>query len=283
LTNEIQRYLQASHANARSAVLSLDGKYAWHSTQSLCFFTDDLLFIDLYHTHDSLVSLRQRHPQNGLLAGRGLPGTHDLDLARNTLDAVLRCNQGTTARIELPIFDKSAFGGEGDRSRSTISIETPIDVFVLEGWSMGFQALRREELIQRYEEARSIHVQHPASTPPTFLSHSLQSLIQVNEYLLTASDILYPPFSLLVQIRPESYAYVYAWRLQQERQLIATRGTGMSDAQVEEFVRRYMPGYELWAHVGGNTDGQNETSLWSGKSLVLWFGKERELVSVERP
>ncbi|KAJ9093837.1 hypothetical protein QFC21_006208 [Naganishia friedmannii] len=258
LTNEIQRYLQDSQAKARSAVLSLD---------------------DLYHKHESLLSLCQSHPNNGLLAGRGLPGTHDLELARTTLDAVINCNQRAVTHIELPVFDKSVFGGEGDRSSSTISIETPIDVFILEGWSMGFQALAQDELCRKYEQARSSLARDPSSPAPTFLSYSLESVQRVNEYLLAASEILYPPFSLLVQICPESYAYVYAWRLQQEHQLIAARGTGMTDAQVGEFVRRYMPGYELWAEEG--TAGEKAGSLWSGKSLVLRYGREREVVSVD--
>lgn len=236
--------------------------------------------IDLYHTHDSLLSLCRKHPQNRLLVGRGLPGTHDLHFARTTLDAIINCNHGTTDRIQLPIFDKSAFNGEGDRSALTISIETPIDVMILEGWSMGFQALGRDELCRKYEQVRLLHTRGQISPPPAFLSHTLESLIQVNEYLLATSEILYPPFSLLIQIRPESYSYVYAWRLQQEHQLIATRGTGMSDAQVEEFVARYMPGYELWT--GECMQKEQAGSMWKGKSLVLRYGREREIVSIDR-
>ncbi|KAJ9101505.1 hypothetical protein QFC19_005158 [Naganishia cerealis] len=267
LTDEIQRYLCLSKVKARSAVLSLDGKLRTSSQQNL------------YHTHKSLLNLRERHPQNALLSGRGLPGTHDLELARTTLDTIQKCNQGDTTRIELPIFDKSAFAGQGDRSTRTISIETPVDVFILEGWSMGFQALGRDELIRRYEQARSVYArQDSVLEKPAFLSHSLESLLQVDEYLDSAGAILYPPFSLLIRIRPESYSYVYAWRKQQEHQLIAARGSGMTDQQVEEFVMRYMPGYELWA---GNTDGE-VGSLWTGKSLVLWYDKGREVVSVDK-
>ncbi|KAJ9114067.1 hypothetical protein QFC22_005887 [Naganishia vaughanmartiniae] len=238
---------------------------------------------DLYHTHESLLALRQRHPYNDLLAGRGLPGTHDLQLTRTTLDAVLNCNRATNyhQRIQLPVFDKSLFGGQGDRSTLSISVETPVDVFILEGWSMGFQPLGRDELCRQYEQARS----DTTSAPPAFLAHSLDSLMEVNDYLGATSAVLYPPFSLLIQIRPESYSYVHAWRLQQEHQLIAARGTGMTDAQVEEFVTRYMPGYELWASGAGADvaeEGEACKGMWSGKSLVMWFGKERQVVLVDR-
>jgi D-glycerate 3-kinase len=183
---------------------------------------------------------------------------------------VLECNR-SDQRLELPIFDKSQNGGKGDRSSSTVSIETPIDVFILEGWSMGFQPLGEDNLTRRYQAALSSQEStHPNHLKPAFLSHSLQSLLHVDDYLSAASKILYPSFSLLIQIRPESYTYVYDWRRQQEHHMIATRGTGMSDAEVDAFVGRYMPGYELWSG-----------SRWKGNSLTLMYGKDREVLAVE--
>ena len=236
-----------------------------------------MAFPDLYLPYAGLVDLSTRHPDNKLLAGRGLPGTHDLDLARSTLNSVLECNRDKRP-LELPIFDKSQNGGKGDRSSSTVSVETPIDVFILEGWSMGFQPLGRDLITRRYQQASSSReTSDPDHLVPAFLSHSLQSLLQVDEYLAAASKVLYPPFSLLIQIRPESYTYVYDWRRQQEHHMIAARGTGMSDEEVDAFVGRYMPGYELWSEC---TEGEMG-SRWKGNSLTLMYGKNREVLSVE--
>lgn len=155
----------------------------------------------------------------------------------------------------------------------------PIDVFILEGWSMGFQPLGRAALTTLYERAQSVQESESstAATRPTFLSHSLESLLQVDAYLEAASEILYPPFSILVQIRPESYSYVYEWRRQQEHQMIASKGTGMTDSEVDDFVSRYMPGYELWA---GSVE-PDEGSRWRGSSLVLRYGKQRQVISAQ--
>jgi pantothenate kinase-related protein Tda10 len=150
-----------------------------------------------------------------------------------------------------------------------VPVTNPIDVFILEGWSMGFQPIGATELTRRYNDALSSH----ASPRPVFLDHSLESLIQVDSYLSTAAQTLYPPFQVLIQIRPESYDYVYEWREEQEHAMIARRGAGMTDEQVEAFVRRYMPGYELWSDVG---------DAWRGRSLVLWFGRGRDVVKTER-
>lgn len=40
--------------------------------------------------------------------------------------------------------------------------------------------------------------------------------------------------------------WVYEWRREQEHKLKDERGQGMSDAEVEDFVDRYMPVYELF-------------------------------------
>lgn len=283
LTNEIQRYLYASRVKARSAVLSLDGKlilasWSWHRdlVSRLIFW---VTVGDLYLTKRELQELAVRHPWNRLLSGRGLPGTHDLGLAATLLDDVVRCNMGTTPTLQLPLFDKSAFGGEGDRSPHTVAVDTPVDVFILEGWSMGFEPLSTQELFRRYElacQSALAEDQSDFSLLPSILSHSLESLTQVNEYLVAASKTLYSPFSLMIQIRPASYAHVYAWRIQQEKALVAQGRGGMDDEQVRHFVARYMPGYELW---GGQVQGKG---LWEGKRLVLSIGADREVVSVER-
>lgn len=148
---------------------------------------------------------------------------------------------------------------------------------------MGFQPLGKAEVCRRYDQALLACTQ-PGATKPVFLSHSLESILQVNEYLKSASTVLCPPFTVLIRIRPESYSYVYDWRRQQEHQLIAAKGTGMTDGEVDEFVARYMPGYELWAEATDtNTNkGGGEVELgWKGNVLTLLYGKDREVMSVE--
>ena len=106
---------------------------------------------------------------------------------------------------------------------------------------MGFAALSEEELRQRYESKTSL------SDTSYFLDQPLSSLITLNSYLSDFSSQVYPPFSTIVQIEPDSYRYVFAWRLEQERNMKkANGGKGMTDEQVQAFVERYMPGYELW-------------------------------------
>jgi D-glycerate 3-kinase len=230
---------------------------------------------DLYRTYEALNELRNANSSNGLLHGRGLPGTHDLILAKAVLNSIVHAKEGQ--EIHLPIFDKSAFEGYGDRSVETIVISPPIDVFILEGWSIGFSPLGESELARRYEEALMGVIEGKIKIPPAFLDHTLESLIQIDNHLAQAASTLYPVFTVFVQIRPESHSFVYNWRLQQEHHLKLSGKPGMSDQQVQTFVRRYMPGYELWANtVQTRCDDWN----WKDRGLVLGFGPEREVQEI---
>jgi hypothetical protein len=175
--------------------------------------------------------------------------------------------------VKLPIFDKSLCGGEGDRSSDTVDVKGPLDVFILEGWSMGFAALSEDELRERHSAKRSL------SDTSYFLEQPLSSLTTLNSYLSDFSAQVYPPFETIVQIEPESYQYVFSWRLEQERNMKkANGGKGMTDEQVYAFVERYMTGYELWKE--GVWGGERP---WAGKGLRLWYGKDREVIKVEIP
>ncbi|TXT11277.1 hypothetical protein VHUM_02028 [Vanrija humicola] len=247
LCNELRRQLGVDGIHAE--VLSLD---------------------DLYLDFDGLEDMRKRHPDNPLLSGRGQPGTHDLGLISETLGAVLQINT-TRVPVHLPMFDKSANGGRGDRSGETTTIQAPVDVFVLEGWSFGFMPLTPDGLKER----------HGGSSAAYSSRHSLDALLQVNTNLSTFAATTYAfPFATLVQIEPVDYDLVFRWRLEQEQAMKAANGgRGMTDAEVEQFVARYMPGYELWK------DGMWETGRglpWEGSGLRLYYGPEREVTAVVR-
>ena len=49
-----------------------------------------------------------------------------------------------------------------------------------------------------------------------------------------------------VVLAVDNVACVYEWRLQAERAMAAGGRPGMSDAQVADFVARYMPAYEAF-------------------------------------
>jgi pantothenate kinase-related protein Tda10 len=234
---------------------------------------------DLYHTNAGLKKLAARHPEVKLLHGRGQPGTHEIDLATSVLEAVSRINESGVS-VDLPIFDKSLYGGEGDRSQESVLVEGPLDVFILEGWSMGFQPLSAHDLERAYKTSTSTSSTPivAASDSVYFAEHSLSSLHVVNDYLSTFATAVYPFFNVFVQIEPTTYQSVFMWRLEQEHAMKAANGgRGMTDEEVRAFVKRYMPGYELWKEGIWN----DESSPWRGRGLRLFYDPDRKVTTVE--
>lgn len=230
----------------------------------------------MYKTHDGLKSVAQQHPDNALLAGRGPPGTHDIALAVETIKKVNSINDSPGSTVDLPVFDKSLCGGEGDRSADKVLITGPLHVFILEGWSMGFKPLSESDLKQAYGQPKPAS---PSTSKIYFPNHPLSSLLTLNSYLADFASSIYPSFTTFIQIEPESFDYVFDWRLEQEHWMKAKNGgKGMSDEQVQKFVERYMPGYELWK------DGiWSQEAPWIGQGLRLKFGENRELLEMGVP
>lgn len=130
---------------------------------------------DLYLPHAELVRVAREHPSNKLFAGRGQPGTHDVELGVRTFEALSKAD----GEASLPVFDKSLHGGEGDRVKS-IEVQLPLDVVVVEGWCMGFYPLSNEAL--------------DAANAPT-------EVREINEFLKEYASEWYPFFSAFIQVR----------------------------------------------------------------------------------
>jgi len=106
---------------------------------------------DLYLPHAQLVAVAQANPENRLLQGRGQPGTHDVKLGTEILHRLKYVNEpehGHNAAVQIPSFDKSLFGGEGDRIEIGSVVRPPIDVVILEGWCVDFIHLRVKRLTE---------------------------------------------------------------------------------------------------------------------------------------
>lgn len=233
LTTRLQEALAASPHSLSVAVLSID---------------------DLYLPHSQLAAVAQANPHNRLLHGRGQPGTHDVKLGTQILSLLKRINEpegsGGTASVEIPQFDKSLFGGEGDRAESGTVVRPPLDIVVLEGWCVGFYPSTSDEIERRWE----LPVQGLGADFFHARGFRKEDVLDVNERLKEYLDwwTLFDAFIQVwqtartfctaltsnLQIKPvesHPYDYIYKWRLQQEHNMKARNGgKGMSDEQVEK-------------------------------------------------
>ncbi|KIY69474.1 P-loop containing nucleoside triphosphate hydrolase protein [Cylindrobasidium torrendii FP15055 ss-10] len=246
---------------------------------------------DFYLPHHGLVTLASEHPSNPLWRGRGQPGTHDIPLAITVLKA-LKENQ--PADVEIPVFEKSLHGGEGDRLPMTgNTARTPADVVILEGWCTGFCPISESELNKRWDGAWQD--QKTALGLSDSIVGSKKSLEDVNAALYSYLEV-WSYFDAFVQIAPSlvqdatdatsPYSVIYKWRLEQEHAMkLQNGGLGMSDDAVKLFVDRYIPGYVFFGDGVSSgyqdRDGVWRSPPWEGKGLRISINEGRELVSVE--
>jgi D-glycerate 3-kinase len=172
---------------------------------------------DFYIGHAARKALaRDVHP---LCATRGVPGTHDVDLACRVLDA-LRTQRPTA----LPRFDKIA----DDRlPESQWPVVDACDLVILEGWFLKVPAQRPDELVEPINALE--RDEDPDGVWRTWSNDAL-----AREY-----PPLWSRLDRLLFLQGPGFDIVPRWRWQQEQTLQAAHPDrkAMSREQVERFVQ----------------------------------------------
>ena len=165
------------------------------------------------------------HP---LLATRGVPGTHDIDLAIRTIEQL-------TAGVDtqIPRFDKSiddrATGDKVEMHRGAAGL------IVIEGWCWGAVAQSESEL------QLPINTLEQTEDPEGHWRH------YINQSLAGNYQLLFAMADQLIMLQAPSFDTVYNWRLEQETKLIERlKSTGnsarsglMSEQQILRFIQYF--------------------------------------------
>ena len=165
------------------------------------------------------------HP---LFATRGVPGTHNLPLMHEVLEALSAGRAG----IALPQFDKASDNPLPPRQWCTTS--APAEVVLMEGWCWGARAVDDASLmapintLERTEDPHAI-----------WRRHVNQSLRQYEK--------LYALMHAWAMLKAPGFACVQRWRNEQEQKLIARLredgkpipDTVMNEATIARFVAHY--------------------------------------------
>lgn len=183
---------------------------------------------DFYLGREARMSLaKQVHP---LLQTRGVPGTHDVALMRDTL---LRL-AGASGEVGIPRFDKARDDRYPESDCGNVLL--PCDVVLFEGWCVGTPAQSSEALHQPVNDLEA-HDDPDGSWRR-----------YVNEQLGKAYQDVYQLLDLWIMLQAPSFESVYRWRLEQETKLaerLAEGGRGeaqdqlMSASQVGLFIKHY--------------------------------------------
>jgi D-glycerate 3-kinase len=167
---------------------------------------------DLYKTYADRQQLTDPR-----LRWRGPPGTHDIDLGLEVLQHLKHKRP-----VQVPRFDKSAHGGNGDRT--TPELVPHADIVFFEGWFVGVRPIAPAAF------------DHPP--PPIETADDRTFARDMNDRLadyLPLWDLL----DRLIVLLPTDYRLSQSWRKQAEQRMIAAGRSGMTADEVDEFVKYF--------------------------------------------
>lgn len=159
------------------------------------------------------------HP---LFKTRGVPGTHDIDMLKKHMEAVKNRNSS----FQLPKFDKVL----DQPCANSITINQPIDVFIVEGWCLGMKSLSNEQLFGNENKLEMDH-----DTIGTWRN-------TYNQVLKDKYQEVWQLFDYLAYLAAPSFDVVSQWRWQQESQLAQstnTKNKTMSKDDIVQFVMHF--------------------------------------------
>ncbi|MEZ5488842.1 MAG: hypothetical protein R3F50_00790 [Gammaproteobacteria bacterium] len=226
--------LMLTHQQLRVANLSLDD-----------------LYLDSHRRGDLASRI---HP---LLASRGVPGTHDLQLGEQVMD--LLADPASEGQLALPRFDKAVDEPRPRAEWDTVAL--PVDVVLLEGWFVGLQA-QPDALLD--EPANSLEAdEDPDGAWRRYVNQQL-----------TNYQPLFDRLDYLVMLKAPSFACVQQWRSLQEQKLAATAGTTANKVMDQPALDRFIQHFErLTRHCLATLPGQAD--------LVFYLDEDHQITHSE--
>ncbi|NJO42917.1 MAG: glycerate kinase [Cyanobacteria bacterium CRU_2_1] len=184
-----------------------------HMEMQVCCLSID----DLYKTYADRLQLQQVDPR---FRWRGPPGTHDIELGMTVLQQLRHAD--AEHPVAIPRFDKSAWDGMGDRTQA--ELVTGADIVLFEGWFVG---------------VRPIDPIAFDTAPPPILTEDDRTFARDINTRLQDYLPLWDELDRLIVLYPTDYCLSQHWRQQAEQQMIASGKSGMTNAEINEFVEYF--------------------------------------------
>lgn len=174
---------------------------------------------------------RTTHP---LLRTRGVPGTHDVELAQAVIDSL-----ATSEPTLLPVFDKAT---DDRRPRNQWPLfNGPARIVILEGWCVGAAPQSSAALVE------------PVNALEREEDPDGRWRGYVNAQLAGPYRALFERLSPLVLLQAPSFEVVYGWRREQEQKLrerLLREGGDTRRVLSDDAVSRFVSHYErLTRHI----------------------------------
>ena len=210
---------QGTGKTTAAKALQLTLHYAFG--RSCCLLSLD----DFYLTRAQRQSLAsQVHP---LFATRGVPGTHDVELIRQTLNRLKRAQ--ADSETPLPLFDKST-DERRPREHWALYRGRP-DIVLFEGWCVGARPASDQESLE-----------HPLNAVESASDSQASWRHHVDRMLAGPYAELFAQLSRLIFFAAPDWDRVLEWRRLQEQKLHRATGVAsplLDEQRLQEFVATY--------------------------------------------
>jgi D-glycerate 3-kinase len=180
---------------------------------------------DFYHTKAKRVELSQSlHP---LFITRGVPGTHNIQLAIKTLKCLKNALKGE--QVAIPRFDKTI--DDIKPQQHWEKIQAPVSIIIFEGWCIAAPAIENNALIEPLNHLEEQN-DNKAIWRKTY-----------NQFLKDQYQILFSHIDWLLMLKAPNFDVVYQWRLLQEQKLAKMHANTdlelLSKPQLQYFIEHY--------------------------------------------
>lgn len=181
---------------------------------------------DHYLTHEQLSQLRDSDPR---YIRRG--ATHDISLAVKNLKDLKNMKDGE--EVKIPIYDKGAFEGDGERT-GWRSITKKPDFIFYDGWMLGARKVEDESVFE-------------SGLPALDTPEHIQFAKDINKKLLEYYS-LWDLIDFMNVLYVVDYDMSLKWRDQAEERL-REKGKGMSSDEIREFVHYFWRSVHPGIHI----------------------------------
>jgi D-glycerate 3-kinase len=156
---------------------------------------------------------------SNLFLTRGVPGTHNLKLLKEVVQKFKSKNKG---KFKLPLFSK----GHDDILKSKfINLNFPYDVFILEGWCVGYQG------------SSKLRLKKPVNQMEKLLDQNLRWRSYVNKMSKKYASLIYKKSDFSIFLKIPSFNQVFYWRKKQEQQI--PKKLRMNNNELKKFISFY--------------------------------------------
>jgi len=184
---------------------------------------------DFYKSNEERLKISKKYIENPFYQiSRGMPGTHNY---KQLFETLRKAKAGEN--FNIPRFDKSLSSGRGDVTKNVIKINKRLHFLILEGWCIGMPA-RDAKFIPLVKKNKRVNAIFNNIDPAR--EHFKLVLKYVEKY-----QRIWHTLDSQICIYAKNNLWTLSWRKDQEDRLVESKGQGMGEVELVEFVKHFIP------------------------------------------